>query len=697
MRLLITFSLTFVLWASAPGQDYTIRTFAGGGVLSNVSATSVRLTQATGVAADGAGNTYFAADAWNVVFRVDAATGQLTRFAGNGTVGYAGDGGAATSAALHEPAGVAVDAAGNVYIADNGNNVVRKVSNGVITTFAGTAGVGSFGYSGDNGPATGATLRGPTGVAVDTAGNVYIADAGNNAIRKVSNGVITTFAGNGTPDYSGDNGPATSAALLGPTGVAVDTAGNVYIADAGNNVIREVSSGVITTFAGTKGTIGYSGDNGPAIGATFDYPAGVAADGSGNVYIADIDNNAIRKVAKGVMTTFAGDGTSGYSGDNGPPPGAELNHPGGVAVDGAGNVYIADMTNNVIRKVSKGAIATLAGGGSVIFGDNGPAKDAALFSPFGVAADASGNVYIADTSDNAIRKVSDGVITTFAGSGIYGYSGDNGAAIGAALNQPYDVAADASGNVYIADTLNNVIRKVSNGVITTFAGNGCCYPGETGDNLAATSVALRSPTGVAVDSAGNVYIADLGNNVVRKVSNGAITTIAGNGTRGYSGDGGPATSAAFIMPSAVAVDASGSVYILDNGAHVIREVSNGWIATIAGNGTNGFSGDGGPATSAGLFAPAGVAVDRAGNVYISENGPINVIRKVSNGIITTIAGNETSGYSGDNGPATSAELSCPYGVAVDAEGSVYFADACNQVIRVLAPPVRDQRRPLIAK
>ena len=642
MRLLITFSLTFVLWASAPGQDYTIRTFAGGGVLSNVSATSVRLTQATGVAADGAGNTYFAADAWNVVFRVDAATGQLTRFAGNGTVGYAGDGGAATSAALHEPAGVAVDAAGNVYIADNGNNVVRKVSNGVITTFAGTAGVGSFGYSGDNGPATGATLRGPTGVAVDTAGNVYIADAGNN-------------------------------------------------------VIREVSSGVITTFAGTKGTIGYSGDNGPAIGATFDYPAGVAADGSGNVYIADIDNNAIRKVAKGVMTTFAGDGTSGYSGDNGPPPGAELNHPGGVAVDGAGNVYIADMTNNVIRKVSKGAIATLAGGGSVIFGDNGPAKDAALFSPFGVAADASGNVYIADTSDNAIRKVSDGVITTFAGSGIYGYSGDNGAAIGAALNQPYDVAADASGNVYIADTLNNVIRKVSNGVITTFAGNGCCYPGETGDNLAATSVALRSPTGVAVDSAGNVYIADLGNNVVRKVSNGAITTIAGNGTRGYSGDGGPATSAAFIMPSAVAVDASGSVYILDNGAHVIREVSNGWIATIAGNGTNGFSGDGGPATSAGLFAPAGVAVDRAGNVYISENGPINVIRKVSNGIITTIAGNETSGYSGDNGPATSAELSCPYGVAVDAEGSVYFADACNQVIRVLAPPVRDQRRPLIAK
>jgi sugar lactone lactonase YvrE len=345
--------------------------------------------------------------------------------------------------------------------------------------------------------------------------------------------------------------------------VAVDTAGNVYIADAGNNVIREVSSGVITTFAGTKGTIGYSGDNGPAIGATFDYPAGVAADGSGNVYIADIDNNAIRKVAKGVMTTFAGDGTSGYSGDNGPPPGAELNHPGGVAVDGAGNVYIADMTNNVIRKVSKGAIATLAGGGSVIFGDNGPAKDAALFSPFGVAADASGNVYIADTSDNAIRKVSDGVITTFAGSGIYGYSGDNGAAIGAALNQPYDVAADASGNVYIADTLNNVIRKVSNGVITTFAGNGCCYPGETGDNLAATSVALRSPTGVAVDSAGNVYIADLGNNVVRKVSNGAITTIAGNGTRGYSGDGGPATSAAFIMPSAVAVDASGSVYILE--------------------------------------------------------------------------------------------------------------------------------------
>jgi hypothetical protein len=639
------------------------------------------------VAVDGAGNTYFAANAWNVVFRVDAATGELTRLAGNGTSGYSGDNGPATSAELNGVMGVAADAAGDVYIADTGNNRIRKVSNGVITTIAGN---GFLGYSGDGGPATSAELNQPFGVAADVSGNVYIADSENYVVRKVSNGAITTFAGNGTNPalFSGDNGPAINAVLGLPFSVAVDRSDNVFIVAGG--VIRKVSNGAITTFAGIYGTTGYAGDNGPATSARFDYPTSVAVDASGSVYLADMDNNAIRKVSQGVITTFAGNGTRGYAGDHGPPAAAELNHPNGVAVDTLGNVYIADSGNGRIRKVSNGAIATIAGGASVSFGDNGPATSAALYQPGGVAVDASGNVYIADTFDNAIRKVSNGVITTFAGNGTFGYSGDNGPATSAALNEPYGVAVDASGNVYIADTNNTVIRKVSGGVITTFAGNG--RYGYSGDSGPAASAQLCAPMGVAVDTAGNVYIADNNCSVIRKVSDGIITTFAGNGTRGYSLDSGPATSTALNSPVAVAVDASGNVYIADAGIdnNAIREVSNGWMTTFAGNGTNGYWGDGGPATSAGLFAPTGVAVDPAGNVYISEGGPINVIRKVSNGVIATIAGNESRGYSGDNGPATSAELNGPMAVAVDADGSVYIADDGNDVIRVL---VSNWRRP----
>ena len=690
MRLLTPFFLTLALCASAPGQDYTIRTFAGGALLNDVRATSVRLTQgAAGAAVDGAGNTYFAANAWNVVFKVDAATGLLTRFAGNGTAGYSGDNGPATGAQLNTVMGVAADAAGNVYIADTGNNRIRRVSNGIITTIAGN---GFLGYSGDGGPATSAQLNTPWGVAVDPSGNVYIADTENYVVRKVSNGAIATFAGNGTnpAGYTGGNGPAVNADL--PFSVAVDASGNVYIVAGG--VIRKVSNGAITTFAGTYGTTGYSGDNGPATSAAFDYLTSVAVDASGNVYAADMDNNAIRKISKGVITTFAGNGTQGYSGDSGPPASAELNRPNGVAVDASGNVYIADSGNGRIRKVSNGAIATIAGGASGNFGDNGPPTGAALYQPNGVAVDTFGNLYIADYGDNAIRKVSRGAITTLAGNGTYGYSGDNGPATSAALNQPSGVAVDGSGNVYIADTNNSVIRKVSGGVITTFAGNGIY--GYSGDNGAASSARLCAPTGVAVDTAGNVYIADAACSVVRKVSNGIITTFAGNGTRGYSLDNGPAASTALNVPVAVAVDGSGNVYVADAGVdnNAIREVSNGEMTTFAGNGTNGYSGDGGPAASAGLFAPNGVAVDLLGNVYIAEGGPINVIRKVSNGVISTIAGNETSGYSGDNGPATRAELNGPMAVAADATGRVYIADSANEVIRVLIPDL-PHRRPVI--
>jgi len=266
------------------------------------------------------------------------------------------------------------------------------------------AGNGTQGFSGDNGPATGAELFQPLGVALDSAGNVYVADSSNNRIRKVSNGVITTVAGNGTPGFSGDGGPATSTGLNYPSGVALDSAGSLYIADAGDNRIRKVSNGVITTVAGTGGWGGYGGDGGPATSAWLLVPSGVAVDSAGSLYIADAGNNRIRKVSNGVITTVAGNGTLGYSGDGGPATNAQLNGPEGVAVDSGGNIYIADMDNNRIRKVSNGVITTVAGNGTQgLSGDNGPAVSAELYRPEGIAVDATGNLYIADTWNNRIR------------------------------------------------------------------------------------------------------------------------------------------------------------------------------------------------------------------------------------------------------------------------------------------------------
>ncbi len=267
---------------------------------------------------------------------------EIETVAGNGTPGYMGDGGAGISAQLNQPYDVAVDGASNVYIADTANYVIRKLdaSTGIITTVAGN---GMAGYSGDGGAATSAELNAPKSVVVDIAGNLYIADTGNNVIRKVdaSTGIMTTVAGNGKAGYSGDGGAATSAQLNTPYGVAVDIAGNLYVADVENHVIRKVtvSTGIITTVAG-NGKAGYSGDGGAAISAEMSSPEGVAVDSLGNLYIAVFGNCVIRKVAAstGIITTVAGNGTAGYSGDGGAATSAEMNYPGGIAVDGAGNL-----------------------------------------------------------------------------------------------------------------------------------------------------------------------------------------------------------------------------------------------------------------------------------------------------------------------------------------------------------------------
>ena len=388
-----------------------------------------------------------------------------------------------------------------------------------IDTFAGLPDIR------DNGPAIDARLDAPSSVVLDGAGNLYITDTGNHRIRKVdSSGVITTIAGTGDRRFGGDGRAAVQAQLSSPYGVAVEGAGNLYITDLGNHRVRKVdSSGVITTIAGT-GERGFSGDGGPAIQAQLWSPTGVVLDGTGNLFIADRANHRIRKVDfSGVITTVAGTGERGFSGDGGPAVQAQLTSPSGVAVDGASNLYIADRGNYRIRKVdSSGTITTFAGTGDRRFGgDGGLAVEASLWSPYDVATDGAGNLYIAATSHNRIRKVnSSGVISTVAGSGRRGYGGDGGPATAAPLSSPYSVAVDSGGNLYIADNLNHRIRKVdSSGTITTVAGTGSfglgSLGGVGGDGSPAGDAQLRFPTDVAVDSAGNLYIADRGNHRIR--------------------------------------------------------------------------------------------------------------------------------------------------------------------------------------
>ena len=829
--------------------------YSGDGTL----ATNASLRGPAGVVLDTAGS-LFIADASNHRIRKVGDNGIITTLAGNGTPTYAGDGGPATTASLNVPTGVALAAFGGLYIADQNNNRIRMIStNGIIKTVAGN---GNSPYTGDGVAATNATLYLPSGVALDALGMLYIADQRHNRIREVdTNGTISTVAGIGSYGYSGDGAEATNAGLYWPDGVAFDPLGNLYIADMDNSRIRKVdTNGFITTVAG-NGSLTYSGDGGAAINASLNAPDGLALDPFGNLYIADTLNNRIRKVdVNGNIITVAGNGTAAYAGDGGSPTSASLNRPTSVASDAAGNLYIADASNNRIRKVYPPGDATLvlanvtpnhAGGYSVVVtspygsvtsvvatltveappiitaqpasqtallgsspvfrvaaagsgpfgylwyfnstnllqsssspsfalanisaasagpytvvvtnaygsvtsqvatlallfppsvitppisqtvlpgtnvslsvtaggtgpfsyqwrfngnnlpiniittvagngsgtyaGDGAGATNASLKGPFGVALDAAGNLYIADTTNNRIRMVgADGIITTIAGNGTAGYAGDGAAANNARLSVPCGIVLDASGNLYITDQYNQRIRMVgTNGIITTVAGTfGAGYYGDGG---AATNARLSYPRGLALGAPGNLYIADTADYRIRMVgTNGIITTVAGNGGQGFMGDGSAATKATLYYPSGVSLDTLGNLYIADTYNNRIRKVAtDGIITTVAGNGTGGFSGDGGAATNASLGGPLGVALDDLGNLFIVDtvNNRIRIVD--STGVISTLAGNGIGAYRGDGGPASDASLNGPAGVAFDASGSLYIADTANNRIRKV--PIR---------
>ena len=671
--------------------SYTITTIAGSGAEDDEGklATEAFLTSPRGVAVDDHGNVYIADTENHRIRKVDAESGVITTIAGTGEEGYGGDEGPATEAKLNWPTGVAVDDAGNVYIADRNNERVRRVDpEGIITTFAGT---GEWGYDSDEdgGPATEALLNWPADVALDGDGELYIADEYNNRIRKVdAEGTITTVAGMKRPTLEvgeeeeeeedenvGDHGPATSALLNRPSGVALDEEGSLYIADRNHHRIRMVNAeGIITTIAGMADE-GFGGDEGPATSAQLDRPSGVAVDEGGYVFIADTGNNRIRQIdPDGVITTLAG-GEDGGGGD-GSAMGGHLAAPRDVAVDSDGNLYVADTGNHQIHVIDDtGTVSRVAGIEGL--GDGGPATEARLLEPAGLAI-VDGTIYITDTGNNRIRKVdADGIITTFAGSGERGDAGDDGPALEAQFNGPSLIAVDAEGNVYISDRLNHRVRKVdTNGIITNFAGSGERGPFEDqtaiGDGGPAIEARLILPTGLAFDAAGNLYITDPGNHRIRKVdTQGRITTFAGSGERSFSGDEGPAAEAQLSTPVGFEIDVDGNFYVSDFAwpRNRIRKIDTaGIITTIAETASFG-----------------GLTVDLEGNVYIVQATVGRILKLSPSDMLSPIAGSTKPGFSGDGGLATLAQLDTPKGIDIDDDGNVYFADSENNRIRKLTP------------
>jgi uncharacterized repeat protein (TIGR01451 family) len=569
-----------------------------------------------GIVTDSSGNVYFA-DTWGSHIRKVALDGTITTVAG-GTVGFSGDGGSAVTAQTNGPQNVTRDGSGNLYFWDSGNYRIRRVTpGGVINTIAGTGAAAS----GPDGTGTSVALNGVEGLAVAPNGDLYIAEQGGNKIRKWSPGTlqITTIAGTGSGGFSPDGTAALSANLSNPRNICFDTSGVLHFADG--NRIRKIVSGNLVTVAG-NGNYDSTGDGGSPLSAALLYPQGLTFDSSGSLYILERNSNRVRKVAGGLITTFIA-GTP--IGDGGDAINSNLVEATRVAVDSKGNLYIVDELGQRVRKVAAGTgiITTLAGTGMAGFtGDGGPATAAQVSYPTGVAVDPDGNVYI--VAGLHIRKVAaaSGIITTIAGNGNYGSTGDGGPALQATFGYQVGIAADGAGNLYLADGDAHRVRKIAagTGIITNFAGTGT--PGFSGDGQQAVNATMGYVQSVAADASGNVYIADSENYRLRKVDagTGIISTIAGTGTYGNSGDSGPSTLAQLPYFLGVAADAFGNIYVCGNDGRVRKITTDGVIFTIAGTGIQGYSGDGGSALQARLDFPESIAVSREGIVYFADRG-----------------------------------------------------------------------------
>ena len=663
----------------------------------------------------------------------------IDAFAGTGEEGFHGDGGPATQARFHTPRGIAVDAAGNVYVADSNNGRIRRIDpSGNITTIAGN---GRQGSAGDGGPATAAQLSIPNDVAVDAGGNIYVTEGGGNRVRKIdATGTISTVAGTGAEGSEGDGGPATEAQLNRPNAIAVDADGNVFIGEYSGYRVRKIDTlGTITTIAGI-GSKGGAGDGGPATAAQFNFISGLAVDGSGNVYVSDMNEARIRRIAPdGTIATIAGTGLGGHSGDGGPAFEAQIATPGGLALDLAGNLFLAEFWAGRLRKIDPaGIITTIAGTGEQrSTGDMGLATDAALDRPRNLAAGYDGRLYVAENYADRIRVLSptakrshfsvplgtsgDSVVLTVTDTGAVHWNGvalAHGTEAFAANGHRYALEQTASGAIVatyvphqqtvelqagkaVALTVDedgvwrigdrvaaNGYRHVEDGQEYLLEWTGAQWrlakytirtvagTVDVAEGVPATEARLFNPHAIALDSAGNAYVTEASNHRVRKIdTSGTITTIAGTGERGYAGDGGPAAEAEFDSPRGIGVNWLGEVFVADYGNDVVRKID------VLGRVTT-------IRTNRTLFNPYGLALDLFGNLLVAESHVRNhLVRRIDlRGNVTTIAGvaGQQGGFAGD-GSAAGARLYYPRDVAADGAGNVYVADYFNQRVRKIDP------------
>jgi sugar lactone lactonase YvrE len=607
-----------------------------------------------------------------------AAVAGIELFAGS--LGGAGNiDGTATEARFYSPASVAIAADGTLYVVDALNFVIRRISPlGVTTTLAGKAGESDHV---DSATGTDARFVSPSGVALAGDGTLYVADRDSSTIRAISAaGEVTTLAGSdgeiGAVDATGAD-----ARFAGPTSIAIGPDGNLYVADALASTIRKVTpSGVVTTFAGQAGVSGSA--NGTGTEATFSIPFGLAFDSNGDLLVTDTGNNRIRKITPaGVVTTFAGSGSSGSA--DGTGLAASFFLPFGIVVDDADNAYVADTGNHTIRQITPaGVVSTLAGTAD----EAGYADDtgaAARFNgPQGIGLDNDGNVLVADSNNHVLRRITPaGVVTTVAGKGrSQGSTDDTGTA--ARFDTPVGMVMTRAGILLVADTLNHTLRSITaGGVVDTEAGAAGMPGSGNGSGISARFTGLQ---GLAIDDSDNVYVADTGSHLIRKISPaGVVTTLAGGAGQAGIADG-TGTQARFAFPWGLVVDLEGVVYVTDTAVHSVRKVTPAGVVTTLAGGAGQFGTIDGTGTVARFRSPLGIARDGEGNLYVSDSGN-HTIRKVTRaGEVTTVAG--TAGAAGAvDATGADARFREPAGIAVDADGNLYVADSGNSLIRKISP------------
>jgi sugar lactone lactonase YvrE len=572
---------------------------------------AARFNNPQGIAVDGTGSIYVS-DLLNQTIRKITPDGAVSTLAGLAGTSGSTDG-TGTGARFNGPAGITVDSAGNVYVADASNHTIRKITPaGAVSTVAGLARISGS----TDGTVSSALFNGPAGVAVDSAGNVYVADTLNYTVRVITpDGVVSTLAGLAGDAGSAD-GPGSAARLNYPWGLIVDGIGNVFVADKFNNSIRKITAaGFVSTLAGSSVNSGSADGTGSA--AQFYGPQAVTADSAGNLYVADKFNCTIRKIQTGgVVSTFAGSATGGAGSTDGNGAAARFAFPSDVAVNASGIVCVADTTNYTIRKITpSGLVSTLAGLAGVRGGDDGTGSAARFSQPDGVAIDNAGNVYVADYGSHTIRKITPaGVVSTLAGlAGNIGSTDGMGSA--ARFTYPEGVAVDNAGNVYVADWGNCTIRKITpSGQVTTLAGSpGVCYSADG----AGSAAHFSSPSTLAVDGTGNVYVSDTDACTIRKVTaDGNVTTFAGSTNVIGSADG-TGSAARFLYPGGVAVDNAGNVYVADGNSTIRKITPTAVVTTLAGLVGRSGSADG-TGNVARFNGPGGIAVDSSGDIYVAD-------------------------------------------------------------------------------